>query len=159
MSSVTVFSTFGLMVGMLPLLAIAFKTISVPIRVELHHLFFLFLLAISTIATGLVGAALGKGVPTTLDAIRKLRTPNQIAALIGTGVAWGAVAGAAGGVFLFLIGALVGAFIGGFIGAIAVPPMAFAYEVLRRGDVMDSRHFLPIAFGISLTISAFILGL
>lgn len=155
----TVFGLFGLIIGSLPPLAIAVKSISETVTLRPPHFILIALLVVSSIVTGIVGAVLGRRVPAAIDSARGLRIPNRLAALVLLGISWGAVSGIAGGVFLFLFGAFFGAIVGAVIGALTVPAMVTMYEILRRGEVMDSRHFAPIAIGLTLAVCAFIIGL
>jgi len=75
------------------------------------------------------------------------------------GMLWGILAGGAGGIIIFVIGAIFGAALGGAVGMAALPALAVFHRLLKKGDQLDRKHFLPIAFGIIFTISAFILGL
>ena len=75
------------------------------------------------------------------------------------GFLWGASAGAAGGVVIFIFGALFGAVLGGIVGAAALPVFATLHRWLKKGEFIELKHFLPLAFGIVLTICGFILGL
>jgi hypothetical protein len=74
-------------------------------------------------------------------------------------ILWGIIAGGSGGLIIFLVGAFFGAFVGGTVGAVALPAFAVFHRVLKRGDVMEYKHFLPLALGVTLTICSFILGL
>jgi hypothetical protein len=75
------------------------------------------------------------------------------------GLTWGIISGGAGGVIIFVIGALFGAILGGAVGMVALPAFAVFHRLLKRGDMIERRHFLPLAFGITFTICSFILGL
>ena len=75
------------------------------------------------------------------------------------GFMWGVVSGAAGGFLFFVIGAIFGAMIGGAVGAAALPLFSIFHRIFKRGEEMDRKHFLPVAFGITFVICAFILGL
>jgi hypothetical protein len=69
------------------------------------------------------------------------------------------VTGAAGGIFIFIIGALFGAILAAMVGSIAVPAFTIFHRLLKRGEMIERKHFLPLAFGITFIITAFILGL
>jgi hypothetical protein len=75
------------------------------------------------------------------------------------GVLWGIITGGIGGVFIFIIGALFGAIIASMVGSVALTTFTVFHRLLKRGDSIEQKHFLPIAFGITATICAFILGL
>jgi hypothetical protein len=77
------------------------------------------------------------------------------------GILWGILAGGAGRRHhfrrrsVFRRGSRSGQF-----GSVALPAFTgFSPACSERGDELDRKHFLPIAFGITFIISAFILGL
>lgn len=74
------------------------------------------------------------------------------------GFIWGAIAGAAGGVFLFVIGAFFGSIIGGAVGMLALPAFYALHRLLKHGEYLELKYFLPIATGIVYSISAVILS-
>ena len=73
------------------------------------------------------------------------------------GFLWGGVTGAAGGVFIFVIGAFFGAILGGIVGAVALPLFLLIHNLLKSGDKIELKHFLPIASGVTFSICALIL--
>jgi hypothetical protein len=75
------------------------------------------------------------------------------------GFLWGAVSGVAGGVFIFVVGAFFGAMLGGMVGAVALPLFFLAHRFLRVGDMLELKHFMPIAFAITFSICAIVLRL
>jgi hypothetical protein len=68
------------------------------------------------------------------------------------------MSGAIGGLFLFIIGAFFAAIAGGIVGSFALPLFIALRAPVRRGDLTELKHFLPIALGITLSLCAFILG-
>ncbi len=75
------------------------------------------------------------------------------------GVFWGILIGGAGGVIVLVVGAFLGAVIGAAVGGVVLPTFVLFHRLLKRGDLIDRKHFLPLAFGITFVISAFFLGL
>jgi hypothetical protein len=45
------------------------------------------------------------------------------------------------------------------VGTFAVPIMVALHSSVKVGDFIETKHFLPIAFGVTLSICAIILGL
>ena len=76
-----------------------------------------------------------------------------------TGLCWGLVTGAAGGLVAFGLGAIVGVICAVPIGVCAFVLFTTLHRPLARGGMIDARHFWPLACGITLTISALILGM
>lgn len=83
----------------------------------------------------------------------------MLLALPFVGILWGILAGGAGGIIIFVVGAVFGAMLGAAVGSVALPVFAIFHRLLKTGEFIDRRQFLPLAFGITLIISAFILGL
>ena len=75
------------------------------------------------------------------------------------GACWGAITGAAGGFIFFGIGAIFGAYMAMAVGAVAFTLFAALHRLVWRGGMIDARHFWPLASGVTLVISALILGL
>jgi hypothetical protein len=153
------FAYFGLLIGLMPPFALVFKIISSTVAVERMPVLFLVVLGIAGVTTGVVGYASGQFVPAAISGFGRFRLANQLALFSLVGFVWGAVSGAIGGLFIFIIGAFVAAIAGGIIGALALPVLVAFHTALRRGDLIEIKHFLPIAFGITLSLCAFILGL
>ena len=152
------YSYFGLMIGSLPPLAMLFNWIGGLARVD--GLFVLLLLTtVAAGATGAVGYSTGRYIPAAVKYASRFGFPNHLLLLSMFGFAWGAISGAIGGLFLFVIGAVPGSIVGGVVGATVLPVLATLHSLMRRGDLIEMKHFLPISFGITLTLCAFILGL
>jgi hypothetical protein len=153
------FEYFGLMIGTLPPFAVVFKIISEITPEGSFPGLFLILMAAAGVATGITGFLTARFVPKAIENLSKFRQPNRLAMLVLVGAGWGAASGAIGGLFLFVIGALFGGLAGGVIGAVSLPILVGLHSALRIGDLIEIKHFLPIAFGITLTLCALILGL
>lgn len=153
------FAYFGLLIGSLPPFALVFKIISETMPAERIPVLFLTLLATSGIAAGVTGYVSGTFIPSAISRVTTFSLANRIAMVSLIGFAWGAVSGALGGVFIFLIGSIFGSLAGGLVGAVALPILLAFHSVLRSGDFIELKHFLPIAFGITLTLCALILGM
>ncbi len=152
------FAYFGLIFGALPPAALVFKIIGETMPVEQAPILFLILLSAAGVGTGVAGYASGRFIPSMIERIGKVHVMNRLALLSLTGFAWGAVSGAIGGLFLFIIGSVFAAITGGVVGAVALPVMVGLRAPLRRGDYIELKHFLPIAFGITLSLCALVLG-
>ena len=154
------FAFFGLMLGSLPPAAIFFRILADKgLPNLLDDLWIVPMLLITNVTAAIVGYFTGMKVATTVRYLHRLSLHRSMLLLPLIGILWGMAAGGAGGLFLFLIGALFGAVIGGTVGAVALPAFAVLHRSLKRGDVIELRQFLPLSFGITLTICAFILGL
>lgn len=153
------FSYFGLLIGTMPPFALIFKIISETVAVERIPILFLVLLGTAGVTTGVVGYATGRFVPGAVNGFARFRLANRVVLLSLVGFVWGGFSGAIGGLFIFIIGAFFAAIAGGVIGAVALPVLVALHTALRRGDLIEIKHFLPMAFGVTLSLCAFILGL
>jgi hypothetical protein len=117
-----------------------------------------FLCLMMNLVCGLVGYLMGRKLGSA--ALRaERRSWNQTIVGLGLiGIAWGAVTGSCGGFFFFGIGALPGGLMAMPIGLVAFSTFGILHRLLERGGMIERRHFLPLAFGITLTITALIMG-
>ncbi|HTK37742.1 MAG TPA: hypothetical protein VL325_04555 [Pyrinomonadaceae bacterium] len=153
------FSYLGLMLGTLPPASFFIK-FAIDSRVfESDGAWFVIVLLFVNAATATAGYFSGKFIGRAARQIETYRWPTMLAIAPLLGILWGMIAGGAGGLIIFLIGAFFGAVIGGIVGAVALPVFAVFHRMLKRGDVIEYKHFLPLALGITLTICSFILGL
>jgi hypothetical protein len=153
------FSYLGLMLGTLPPASFFIK-FAIDSRVfESDGAWFVIVLLFVNAATATAGYFSGKFIGRAARQIETYRWPTMLAIAPLLGILWGMIAGGAGGLIIFLIGAFFGAVIGGIVGAVALPVFAAFHRMLKRGDVIEYKHFLPLALGITLTICSFILGL
>jgi hypothetical protein len=107
----------------------------------------------------MVGFFSGRVIGRIAFELEKSSWSYMLSALPFIGMLWGILAGGAGGVIIFVVGAFFGAALGAAVGSVALPAFTVFHRLLKRGDELDRKHFLPIAFGITFIISAFILGL
>jgi hypothetical protein len=152
------FARFGLMLGTFPPMVIfgSFlngKTFSEPIGLVVFLIFINIICAV-------VGYYSGKKIISQLVAKAETYSWSSMMLLMPLiGILWGIITGGIGGVFIFIIGAFFGAIIASMVGSVALTTFTVFHRLLKRGDSIEQKHFLPIAFGITATICAFILGL
>jgi len=153
------FAYFGLLLGIFPPAAI-FIRLFIDARIfnsdEFWILGFVFVV---NLVSALVGFFSGKLIGKIIAEFEKTSWHRMILALPFVGVFWGVMAGGASGAIIFIVGAVVGALLGAVVGAFALPIFAVFHRLLKCGDKIDRKHFLPLAFGISFVVSAFFLGL
>lgn len=153
------YAAFGLLLGSLPPASIFLRVLGYASDIRPEQFWIVALLLLVNTGAALTGFFTGKFVGRSMNYLYALSFSKRLPLLVLIGLTWGIIAGAGGGVFFFVFGALFGAMIGGIVGAAALPIFAILHNFLRAGEVVDRRHFLPLAFGITLTICAFILGL
>lgn len=152
------FAYFGLMLGVFPPAALFTRfSLDTMVMVEDSWIILPFILIIMLSAT--VGYLSGKLVGKTVLEAEKLSWTRMLLVLPFVGLVWGIAAGSAGGIIVFIVGAFFGALLGSIVGACALPVFAIFHRIIKRGEFVELKHFLPIAFGVALAISAFMLGL
>jgi len=149
------FSYFGLILGAFPPAAMFIRF---AIDARLDGWVFGVMLIINLISA-IVGFFSGKVIAKAVRSIEKMGWVSMILVLPFLGLLWGAVSGAAGGIIVFVFGALFGALLGGIVGSAALPVFTIIHRLLKRGESIEMKHFLPVAFGVTFVICGFILGL
>ena len=154
-----VFAYFGLLLGMFPPAAIFTRIFVSEGGLRGDDFWMIGVLAIVNLISALVGYFSGKFIGKIVGGLEKSSWTKMLLVLPFVGVLWGLIAGGAGGIIVLVIGALFGAAFGAAVGSVALPAFAIFHRLLKKGDVIDRKHFLPLAFGITLIICAFIFGL
>ena len=153
------YAYFGFMIASMPPITLAARAISLGDGSPGIELLFIVLLVLAGLIAGSVGYLSGKLIPPAMDAFRDFRPITRILSFSLIGLAWGSAAGITGGLILFIIGAVFAGIAGGIVGAALVPVFALCHGAMRRGDLIELKHFLPISVGITLSLCALILGL
>ncbi len=152
-----VYAYFGLLLGFLPPLVIFSKML---FKGGSRNEIFIFLLfGFVNFITAVVGYFSGKFIGYNMRSLENASWTKMILTSPFIGLFWGILAGGAGGIFIFIVGAFFGAFLGGLVGAIAITFFAIFHRLLKKGESIETKHFLPLAFGTVFTICSFILGL
>lgn len=153
------YSLFGLLLGIFPPAAFFAKIVFADGFVRHEQFWFLGVLAVVNLITAIVGYFSGKFIGRIITKLEESSWTAMLLALPFVGILWGLMAGSAGGAVIFLIGAIFGAAFGAAVGCFALPVFTIFHRWLKKGDVIDQKHFLPLAFGITFIVCAFILGL
>ena len=152
------YAKFGLLLGTFPPAAF-FARYLLDAKIRPDELWIIGLMAVVVLLSATVGYQSGKVVA---KAQRSLENESYSLMFLLTpliGAAWGIAAGGAGGLVIFGIGAIFGAMLGGAVGAVALPLFALFHRWMKSGEMIERKHFLPLAFGVTFVLSAFILGL
>ena len=150
------FAYYGLMIGSLVPASI-FAAFSLSSAGRMASMLYLMML-MTTFVSAAAGYSFGKVIARLVDNVESHPLHYRLALLALIGALWGIVAGASGGIFIFVIGAFFGAVLGGAVGMIAVPAFAWPYYAIRKAGLIDLRHFLPLALGFTLVICSFVFG-
>ena len=157
LSAEKAFSYFGFLIGSIPPIAVLTKIVidSSPYTDNSGLLIFGLIV---TIITTIVGYFSGKKVGKIVSKTEKLSWSKMILLTPLIGLIWGLVTGGAGGFIVFLVGAIFGGIIGGAVGFAILPVFTIFHRLLKKGEFIETAHFLPLAFGIIFTLCAFIFG-
>jgi hypothetical protein len=149
------FSYFGLLLGVFPPAAM-FIRFAIDGRLDGWVFGVMFII---NLISAVVGFFSGKIVAKMIRLVENSNWSAMLLALPLIGLLWGAVTGAAGGVIVFVFGAFFGAVLGGIVGSAALPLFTIFHRLLKKGESIEFKHFLPVAFGVTFVICGFILGL
>ncbi|HKR01359.1 MAG TPA: hypothetical protein VJT09_11845 [Pyrinomonadaceae bacterium] len=155
------FALFGLLLGMLPPIAIFFRILNGFAGTRWTDIFasgvFILLLILIAIC-GLVGKWMGDVMGRWLEDKDRLSWKRMLYESAVAGIAWGAVTGAAGGFLAFGVGALIGLVCAVAVGVTTFPLFSMFHRLMARGGMIDARHFWPLACGVALLVVALVLS-
>lgn len=151
---------FGAMLGLFPPFAMfsrfVFENFKNPNNSD--DFWMIPLLLFVNLVCTIVGYFSGKLVGKIVVELEKYSWTAMLLAMPFIGVLWGVITGAAGGIFIFVIGAVFGAIVAAIVGSAALPVFTVLHRLMKKGDFIEEKHFFPIALGISCIITALILG-
>lgn len=147
---------FGLLLGLLPPAAIFGRSFNYGLTD--NNGVFAFCLLMNLVCA-FVGYKVGIWFSDSLAKSERKSWTKMLLLSALLGFCWAVITGAAGGAIFFGVGAIFGAVCAIPVALVAFPLFAVCHRLLERGNQIERKHFLPIAFGISTAISAFILGL
>lgn len=153
------FSYFGLMLGAFPPAAFFIKfavDTNLFVREEAWVLGIFFIV---NLVSAIVGYFTGKFTGRSVREAESFSWLPMIFLLPFIGMFWGIMAGGAGGAVILIFGAFFGAILGAVVGGVALPIFTIFHRLLKKGEYIELKHFLPIAFGVTFAICSFILGL
>jgi hypothetical protein len=120
---------------------------------------FLGIFAVVNLVSAIVGYFSGKSIGKIVRKTESLSWIKMLLLLPFVGILWGILTGGAGGAVFLIFGAIPGAIIGAMVGIVALPFFTIFHRLLKKGEQIDRKHFLPIASAITFSICAFVLGL
>ena len=162
LSTERAYTVFGFLLGALPPAAIFYRLFGYGFYSPEWHSdsFTLLIICIAmNLLCCLTGAGMGRLFGQRVDRQERLSWNRMFLSSLADGMGWGCITGCMGGLPFFIIGAA-----GGILFAIPIGMVAFAlftilHRPVARGGMIDARHFWPLACGVTLTISALILGM
>jgi hypothetical protein len=159
-TTVQSYRTLGFLLGAFPPAAFFTRLghYGLPTYHESANIGLFFLFIFMNAACMLVGWNMGRVVGKQMEKLERSSWSTMIVSSIMLALFWALVTGAAGGTIVFLIGGLAGIVFALPVAVAAFPTFAIFHRFLERGHLVERKHLLPVAYGISLAISAFILG-
>jgi hypothetical protein len=152
------FALFGLMLGLFPPAAIFMRIFGYGLGAyKSSALLFIVCLLMNFTCAG-VGYVMGGALGQSIERLERRSWTLMLMMLPLIGAAWGAVTGAAGGLIFVGLGAIFGAIFAIPIGALSFILFASLHRLLARGDMIEARHFWPLASGATLLAAALVLG-
>lgn len=149
------FSYFGLILGAFPPAAM-FIRFAIDGRMDGWVFGVMFII---NLISAVVGFFSGKVVAKAVRFFETKSWSSMILMMPLIGLLWGMVSGGAGGIIIFIFGAFFGAILGGIVGSLALPLFTIFHRLLKKGENIEFKHFLPVALGVTFVICGFILGL
>lgn len=159
LTSKQAFAYFGLLLGTFPPAAIFARFFMNASSFRNDEIWLIGVIAIVNLISAVVGYFSGKLVGRIVGGLEEMSWTKMLLILPFVGILWGILSGGAGGIIIFIVGAVFGAALGAMVGGVALPAFAISHRLLKKGDAIDRKHFLPFAFGITFIICAFIFGL
>jgi hypothetical protein len=153
------FAFFGLMLGLFTPAAIFARYLMDSGVFRNEDSWIIGVLMIVNLVTAVTGYFSGKLIARMVTKTEEFSWALMIVLLPLIGILWGIMAGAAGCAVILIFGAFFGAVFGAMVGSVALPVFGVFHRLLKKGDSIEMKHFLPLAFGITFTICAFVLGL
>jgi hypothetical protein len=105
-----------------------------------------------------VGLNMGKLIGRKMEKFERASWSKMLLFSLLMALFWAAVTGYAGGAIVFVVGGFFGLGLALPVALAAFPLFAVIHRLIERGHLIEKKHLLPVAYGISLTISAFILA-
>ena len=158
LSNKQVFAYLGLLLGIFPPAAIFARFFINAGNFRGENFWILGIIAVVNLISAVVGYFSGKFVGKIVGELERLSWSKMLLVLPFIGFLWGVLAGGSGGIIIFLIGAIFGAMFGAAVGSLALPAFTIFHRLMKCGDKLELKHFLPLSFGITFIVCAFILG-
>jgi hypothetical protein len=121
---------------------------------------FMFLLIVAmNVACCFAGRFFGSKLSLMANSFERRSWTKEIFMALLTGWLWAIGTGATGGLIFFGIGAIFGAVFAIPVGLFAFASFMLLHRLIARGGMIEAGHFWPLACGVTMTVTALILGL
>lgn len=151
------YARFGMLLGTLPPAAIFYKMFWREIAFQKP--FMVLLILAMNVACCFAGRFFGSKLSLMANGCERRSWTKEIFMALLTGWLWAIGTGAAGGVIFFGLGAIFGALFAIPVGLLAFASFMPLHRLLARGGMIEAGHLWPLACGVTMTLTALILGL
>ncbi len=151
------YALFGMLLGTLPPAAIFYKMFWRELAYQ-EPLMLLLILAMN-VACCFAGRFFGSKLSLIVNGFERGSWTKEFFMALSIGWLWAIGTGAAGGLVFFGIGAIFGASFAIPVGLLAFALFMPLHRLLARGGMIEAGHLWPLACGVTLTVTALILGL
>lgn len=152
------YALFGLLLGSLPSAAIFYRILDNNPARHFDPLASLLILGMYIVCC-LAGRFIGSRLSPMILRVARGSWKRMLIWSPLVGLLWGASVGAMGGAVLFGIGAIPGAICAIPVGLLAFSLFMPLHRLLAHGGMIEAQHLWPLACGVTLTLTALILGL
>jgi hypothetical protein len=151
------YAQFGMLLGTLPPAAIFYKMFWRELANQKP--FMILLILAMNVACCFAGRFFGSKLSLMTNGFERRSWTKEIFMALLIGWLWATGTGAAGGIFFFGIGAIFGALFAIPVGLFAFALFMPLHRLLARGGMIEAGHLWPLACGVTMTLTALILGL
>jgi hypothetical protein len=153
------YALFGLLLGTLPPAAIFYRLFGKILANESDLFWWFWLILTMNVVCALAGRFFASRLSGMADTIVRESWPKMLLLSPFVGLLWGVCTGALGGLIFFIIGAFFGAFCAMMVGIVAFAVFMPLHCRLAHDGMIEAAHLWPLACGVTMTITALILGL
>jgi hypothetical protein len=154
------YALFGMLLGAFPPAAIFFKVFGSELSRPGIFLSGRFLLVLAmNVVCCFAGRFFGSKMGLMLKGIGRRSWTKELLLALFVGWCWATGTGAAGGLVFYGIGAIFGSLFAIPVGLLAFALFLPLHRSFARGGMIEARHLWPLACGVTMTLTALILGL
>jgi len=153
------YALFGLLLGTLPPAAIFYRVFGYALSQNTEGGGLLLIILAMNVACALAGRFIASKISSVAENVESDSWLKMLLLSPFVGIFWGACTGALGGMVFFVIGAFFGALCAMAVGIVAFALFMPLHRSVARGGMIEAGHLWPLACGVTMAITALILGL
>ncbi len=151
------YAQFGMLLGTLAPAAIFYKMFWREFSFQ-EPIMLLLILAMN-VACCFAGRFFGSKLSLMVNVFERGSWTKEFFMALSIGWLWAIGTGVAGGLIFFGFGAIFGALFAIPVGLLAFASFMPLHRLLARGGMIEAGHLWPLACGVTMTVTALILGL